>query len=102
MGIVQNFKGLFVARFFLGVAGKWYPSIPFRRKQTLTSYIEGGLYPGIVYYITTWYRREEAQFRQALMFGSASLAGAFSGILAFGIGVSGLSVLVPYYYVFWY
>lgn len=66
MGIVQNFKGLFVARLFLGVA-------------------EAGLYPGTAYYLTQWYRRSEMQFRQAMFFSAASVAGAFSGLLAFGI-----------------
>lgn len=41
-----------------------------------------------------WYARHEAQFRQALFFSAASVAGAFSGLLAFGIahmdGVGGL------------
>lgn len=42
-----------------------------------------------------WYCRDEIQFRQALFFSAASVAGAFSGILAFGIskmdGVGGLA-----------
>ena len=32
-----------------------------------------------------WHCRHEAQFRQALLFSAASVAGAFSGLLAFGI-----------------
>ncbi|KAF2646302.1 MFS general substrate transporter [Massarina eburnea CBS 473.64] len=75
MGIVQNYKGLLIARIFLGVT-------------------EAGLFPGVAYYITMWYCRHEAQFRQALFFSAASTAGAFSGLLAFGIskmnGVGGL------------
>jgi MFS family permease len=42
-----------------------------------------------------WYCRHEAQMRQALFFSAASVAGAFSGLLAFGIahmdGVGGLA-----------
>jgi hypothetical protein len=42
-----------------------------------------------------WYCREEIQFRQALFFSAASIAGAFSGLLAFAIskmnGVGGLA-----------
>jgi len=42
-----------------------------------------------------WYCRHEAQMRQALFFSAASIAGAFSGLLAFGIahmdGVGGLA-----------
>ncbi|CAI6340898.1 unnamed protein product [Periconia digitata] len=75
MGIVQNYHGLLIARIFLGVT-------------------EAGLFPGVAYYITAWYCRHEAQMRQALFFSAASIAGAFSGLLAFGIskmnGVGGL------------
>ncbi|EED14016.1 MFS nicotinic acid transporter Tna1, putative [Talaromyces stipitatus ATCC 10500] len=74
MGIVQNYHGLLACRLFLGVA-------------------EAGLYPGIAYYITLWYPRDRAQYRQALFFSAASVAGAFSGLLAYGIakmdGVAG-------------
>lgn len=66
MGIVQNFSGLFAARFFLGIA-------------------EAGLYPGVSYFLTTYYCKREMQFRQALFYGSATTAGAFSGLLAFAI-----------------
>lgn len=76
MGIVQNFKGLFITRFFLGVC-------------------EAGLFPGIAYYLTHWYKRSELNLRQSMFFSSASIAGAFSGILAYGIskmkGVAGLN-----------
>jgi hypothetical protein len=41
-----------------------------------------------------WYCREEIQLRQTLFFSAASIAGAFSGLLAFAIahmdGVGGL------------
>lgn len=40
---------------------------------------------GVAYYLTMWYCRHEIQFRQALFFSAASVAGAFSGLLAFGI-----------------
>ncbi|KAJ5132824.1 hypothetical protein N7448_006982 [Penicillium atrosanguineum] len=66
MGVVQNYGGLLATRLFLGVA-------------------EAGLYPGVAYYITLWYPRHRAQFRQALFFSAASIAGAFSGLLAYGI-----------------
>ncbi|CEJ56306.1 Putative Permease of the major facilitator superfamily [Penicillium brasilianum] len=76
MGIVQNYGGLLATRLCLGIA-------------------EAGLYPGVAYYITLWYPRQRAQFRQALFFSAASVAGAFSGLLAYGIakmdGVGGLA-----------
>lgn len=64
MGIVQNLPGFFVARFFLGIA-------------------EGGLFPGVVFFLSMWYKRQERQYRVALFFSAASLAGAFGGILAY-------------------
>ncbi|KAK4113663.1 MFS general substrate transporter [Canariomyces notabilis] len=67
MGIVQDLAGFFVARFFLGVT-------------------ESGLFPGVVYYFSMWYKRRERQFRVSLFFSSAALAGSFGGILAYGIG----------------
>ncbi|KAK2007900.1 major facilitator superfamily transporter [Colletotrichum eremochloae] len=67
MGIVTNMAGFFVARFFLGVT-------------------ESGLFPGVVYYFSMWYKRRERQYRISLFFSAASLAGAFGGILAWGIG----------------
>lgn len=75
-GFVKNYSGLLATRAFLGV-------------------FEGGLFPGVNYYITRWYCRHECGFRMALFFSAATLAGAFGGILARGIaemsGVGGLS-----------
>ncbi|KAL7629503.1 hypothetical protein AAE478_001024 [Parahypoxylon ruwenzoriense] len=48
----------------------------------------------VSYYLTMWYCRHELQLRQAMFFSAASIAGAFSGLLAFGIakmdGVGGI------------
>ena len=67
MGISQNYAGFLAARFFLGVT-------------------ESGLFPGVVFYLSMWYKRTESHYRVALFFSAASLAGAFGGILAYGIG----------------
>jgi MFS family permease len=76
MGIVQDFNGLCVARFFLGVA-------------------ESGFFPAATYLLTIWYLRYEVQTRMVIFYAAASLSGAFSGILAYGIehmqGVGGLA-----------
>ncbi|CZT05389.1 related to allantoate permease [Rhynchosporium agropyri] len=65
-GLVKDFKGLVIARVFLGVA-------------------EAGLFPGVNYYITLWYCRRECAFRAAIFFSAATVAGAFGGLLARGI-----------------
>ncbi|EXJ69253.1 uncharacterized protein A1O5_07289 [Cladophialophora psammophila CBS 110553] len=75
MGVVQNFGGLVATRFFLGLA-------------------EAGFFPASTYVITTWYTRHEIQTRIGVFFCAGSLAGAFSGLLAFAIqkmdGIGGL------------
>ena len=40
---------------------------------------------GIVYFLTTFYRRNELALRICLFYGAATIAGAFSGLLAFGV-----------------
>ncbi|CAE6351377.1 unnamed protein product [Rhizoctonia solani] len=67
LGGVQNYAGLTVVRFLLGAA-------------------EAGLFPGLVYLFTFWYRPEERSLRIALVWASATLAGAFGGAIAYGVG----------------
>ncbi|KAI5845126.1 major facilitator superfamily domain-containing protein [Morchella snyderi] len=66
MGVVHSYGGLLVARMALGIA-------------------EGGLFPGVTFYITMWYQRHECGLRMAIFFSAATLAGAFGGLLARGI-----------------
>ncbi|KAK8435663.1 major facilitator superfamily domain-containing protein [Phyllosticta citricarpa] len=82
MGVAQNMEGFFAVRFFLGVT-------------------ESGLFPGVVYYLSNWYKRTERVYRVALFFSAASLAGAFGGILAFGIGkMNGVADLKGWRWIF--
>ncbi|KAH6697334.1 major facilitator superfamily domain-containing protein [Plectosphaerella plurivora] len=67
LGVVTNLASFFVVRFLLGVA-------------------ESGLFPGVVFYFSMWYTRKEVLTRVSLFFSAASLAGAFGGVLAYGIG----------------
>lgn len=66
MGLVHNFAGLAACRFFLGLA-------------------ESGLFPGICLFLTLWYKRSEMNLRIAIFFSSATLSGAFGGLLAYGL-----------------
>ncbi|KAF5328441.1 hypothetical protein D9619_013250 [Psilocybe cf. subviscida] len=82
MGIVKNYQQLVGVRILLGVA-------------------EAGLFPGVVYYLTLWYPRHQLQLRIGLFFGAASLAGAFSGLLAFAIHfMSGTAGLLGWSWIF--
>ena len=74
-------------------------SIPIEPSR-LTNHLNS-LFPGVAYYITMWYARHEAQFRQALFFSAASVAGAFSGLLAFGIAhMDGVGNLAGWRWIF--
>lgn len=82
MGLVQSYHGLLIARIFLGIA-------------------EAGLFPGVVFYNTMWYCRHEVQVRQAIFFSAASVAGAFSGLLAYGISfMDGVGNLAGWRWIF--
>ena len=68
MGLVTNYAGLLAARFFLGLA-------------------EAGLFPGVNYYLSCWYKRGELGLRAAVFFSAAALAGSFGGLLAAAIAL---------------
>lgn len=65
-GVVHNYHGLLACRFFLGL-------------------LEGGVFPGLVLYLSLFYPRQQLQWRISAFFSAASISGAFSGLLAFGI-----------------
>ncbi|KAI9241726.1 MAG: major facilitator superfamily domain-containing protein [Podila humilis] len=75
MAAIKNESGLYAGRFFLGLA-------------------ESGFAPGPMFVISIWYIRQEQAIRAGLFFSAATVAGAFGGVLAYGIshmdGVSGL------------
>jgi len=97
MGLIHSYGGLLTVRFFLGA-------------------FESGMFPGCFYLLSCWYsrayvfkiylhkrgkrpvyyiltdRNSEAQKRYSFFFSSTTLAGAFGGLLAAGIGES-LSIL---------
>ncbi|OIW32769.1 MFS general substrate transporter [Coniochaeta ligniaria NRRL 30616] len=83
MGFVTSWSGLMTARFFLGVT-------------------EAGLFPGVNYYLSCWYKRDEFAVRaranslvKAIFFSAAALSGSFGGLLAAAIqnmdGIRGYS-----------
>jgi len=68
MGLVHNYSGLAATRFFLGIA-------------------EAGLFPGVNYYLSCWYKRSEFGIRAAIFFSAAAFAGSFGGLLAAAIAL---------------
>ncbi|KAF9785564.1 MFS general substrate transporter [Thelephora terrestris] len=65
-GLVKNYGQLLGVRWLLGV-------------------FEAGLFPGVNYYLSCWYKRSEFGLRAALFFSAASVSGAFGGLLAAAI-----------------
>lgn len=66
MGTVQNYSQLLATRALLGA-------------------FESSLFPGISYMLSMYYKKNELLVRQAIFFSAASMAGAFSGLLAAAI-----------------
>ncbi|KAF6817753.1 MFS nicotinic acid transporter [Colletotrichum sojae] len=54
--------------------------------RVLLGWFEAGVFPGCSFILTTWYNSAEIHTRMAIFFCAASGAGAFSGLLAYGIG----------------
>ncbi|KAH0427677.1 major facilitator superfamily transporter [Colletotrichum camelliae] len=67
IGGANNFASVTVLRFFLGA-------------------FESGVFAGMIFYMSFWYKPEERAFRIAIFLGSATLAGAFGGVIAYGVG----------------
>lgn len=65
-GLVHNYGGLLIMRWMLGM-------------------MEAGLFPGVTYYLSCWYKRSEYGIRAAIFFSAASISGAFGGLLAVAI-----------------
>ncbi|KAI1794062.1 MFS general substrate transporter [Ganoderma leucocontextum] len=63
----HNYGGLIATRFLLGA-------------------FEAGLFPGLVYCLTFWYKPNERAVRIGLILAGATLGGAFGSAIAFGIG----------------
>lgn len=52
----------------------------------LLGIVEAGIFPGCSFVLSSWYAPKEVHTRMAFFYSGASLAGAFSGLLAYAIG----------------
>ncbi|KAI0696770.1 MFS general substrate transporter [Cerioporus squamosus] len=81
-GVVKSYPQLVGTRLCLGV-------------------VESGLSCGVFYYFTLWYPRHMLLTRMSMFIGGASFAGAFSGLLAYGISfMSGTAGLLGWSWIF--
>jgi len=81
-GIARNFSQIFAIRFFLGI-------------------FESAMLPGVVFYLSTFYKRGELASRIGLFYAAASIAGAFSGLIAFGVFHIKHSKYHSWQFLFW-
>ena len=66
MGSVKSFGSLVACRLFLGAC-------------------EGGMFGGIILYLSMFYKRHNLMFRLGVFYCAAPLSGAFGGLLATGL-----------------
>ncbi|OKL63834.1 hypothetical protein UA08_00774 [Talaromyces atroroseus] len=54
--------------------------------RVILGLVEAGVFPGCSFVLTQWYSPQEVSARMGIFYSGASAAGAFSGLLAYGIG----------------
>ncbi|RDW58152.1 hypothetical protein BP6252_13563 [Coleophoma cylindrospora] len=65
--VVKSYPGYVIIRLFLGMS-------------------EAGLYPGSYFILSMWYKPKELATRMAIFYGANTAAGAFGGVIAYGVG----------------
>lgn len=81
MGFVHSYAALVALRVLLGA-------------------FEAGVLPGIVYVTSMYYKRHEYQKRMSFFFCSTVVAGAFGGLLAYGIANLETPTMKPWRWIF--
>ncbi|KAF9518523.1 hypothetical protein BS47DRAFT_1482574 [Hydnum rufescens UP504] len=80
--LTKNLGGLIAIRIFLGIA-------------------EAGLFPGLAYYISLWYKKDELARRISIFYASTTSSGAFGGILSWWIlKMNGVGHLAGWRWIF--
>ncbi|KAF7306899.1 MFS general substrate transporter [Mycena indigotica] len=78
----SQFLEVFAIRFFLGI-------------------FESPMLPAVVYYLSTFYKRNELASRVATFYAAASISGAFSGLIAYGVFHITNTKYHNWQYLFW-
>ncbi|KKK13341.1 hypothetical protein ARAM_001987 [Aspergillus rambellii] len=101
---VHNFQGMLACRIILGIVGQCLGSFTHRYVYCFLALIslfvgvnvEAPVYPGILFYLTRWYKKTELTLRISIYLAAGLVAAAFGSLIAAGIlsgldGVRGLS-----------
>jgi MFS family permease len=77
---VQSYGGLIAIRFLLG-------------------FVEAAYFPGVLFFLSSWYTRKELALRTAMLYSGSLISGAFSGLITAGItsGLDGAKGLRAWY-----
>ncbi|KAJ9110827.1 hypothetical protein QFC22_006684 [Naganishia vaughanmartiniae] len=84
-GFVNTYGAALAVRFLLGLAEAGKRSGVLAHVMNIADTDGSGMLPGIAYYLSRWYTKDELAFRLSLYIVCAPLAGAFGGLLASGI-----------------
>jgi len=76
ISLVKSKEGMIVARLFLG-------------------FVESGFFPGVLFLLSSWYRKSELATRIGILYSGGIMAGAFGGLISGGVidgldGVGGI------------
>src|ERR1700712_5968866 len=77
---VHSYGGLIAIRFLLG-------------------FVEAAYFPGVLFFLSSWYTRKELALRTAMLYSGSLISGAFSGLITAGItsGLDGAKGLRAWY-----
>ncbi|KAF4623564.1 hypothetical protein D9613_001776 [Agrocybe pediades] len=81
-GAAKSFSQIFAIRFFLGI-------------------FESAMLPGVVFYLSTFYKRNELASRVGVFYAASSISGAFSGLIAYGVFHIHSSKYHSWQFLFW-
>lgn len=80
--IARGFSQVFAIRFFLGI-------------------FEAAMLPGVLFYLSTFYKRNEIASRLGIFYAMSAISGAFSGLIAFGVFHIKHSKYKGWQFLFW-
>ncbi|OBT64920.1 hypothetical protein VE03_05659 [Pseudogymnoascus sp. 23342-1-I1] len=82
-GFLHNFQSIMVVRFFIGV-------------------LEGPFFPGVIFLLSCWYKKEELIKRIAFLYAGNILSSCFGGLIAAGIigGMEGVGGYAAWRWLF--
>lgn len=81
--LVKGFGSIMACRFILGI-------------------VEAPFFPGVLFYLSRWYTKEELNFRMSIFYSGALIAGAFGNLIAAGIlhGLEGHAGLASWQWLY--